>query len=284
MFFGFLPPIPVMNNKKDKNAMSFLDHLGELRWHLVRSSIAIVIFAVLAFLAKSVIFDQIIFGPKQPNFPTYTFFCWLSDFVGGEVFCFKEMPFELLNMRMSGQFQMHLWVSLVAGLIIAFPYVFWEIWRFIQPGLHELERKSSRGVILFTTLLFALGVLFGSYVIVPLSVQFLGSYAVSAEVVNRIDLTSYISLVSSVTLATGVLFQLPIAVYFLSKVGVVTPDLLKEYRRHAIIGILLLSAIITPPDIASQVLVTLPVLILYQISIMVSRRIVKRKAAQRAAS
>ena len=105
-----------MNNKKDKNAMSFLDHLGELRWHLVRSSIAIIIFAVVAFLAKSVIFDQIIFGPKQPNFPTYTFFCWLSDFVGGEVFCFKEMPFELLNMRMSGQFQMHLWVSLVAGL------------------------------------------------------------------------------------------------------------------------------------------------------------------------
>ena len=258
--------------------MSFLDHLGELRWHLVRSSIAIFFFAVVAFLSKEVIFDVIIFGPKQMDFPTYTFFCWLSRYVGGNVFCFDEMPFELLNMRMSGQFQMHLWVSLVAGVIIAFPYVFWEIWRFIQPGLHESERKNSRGVILFTTVLFLLGVLFGYYVIVPLSVQFLGTYTVSSEIFNRIDLTSYISMVSSVTLATGILFQLPIAVYFLSKLGVVTPDLLKTYRRHAIVGILLLSAIITPPDIASQILVTFPVLILYQVSIGVSRRIIKSRA------
>lgn len=263
---------------KDKNNMSFLDHLGELRWHLMRSSVAIVIFAVVAFLSKAIIFDTIIFGPKQMDFPTYTFFCWLSSYVGGDVFCFDEMPFELLNMRMSGQFQMHLWVSLVAGMIIAFPYVFWEIWRFIQPGLHENERKNSRGVILFTTLLFILGVLFGYYIIVPLSVQFLGTYTVSSEIFNRIDLTSYISMVSSVTLATGILFQLPIVVYFLSKIGVVTPELLKTYRRHAIVGILLLSAIITPPDIASQILVTLPVLILYQISITVSRRIIRKKA------
>ena len=258
--------------------MSFLDHLGELRWHLVRSSIAVFFFAVVAFLSKEVIFDVIIFGPKQMDFPTYTFFCWLSSYVGGNVFCFDEMPFELLNMRMSGQFQMHLWVSLVAGVIIAFPYVFWEIWRFIQPGLHESERKNSRGVILFTTILLLLGVLFGYYIIVPLSVQFLGTYTVSSEIFNRIDLTSYISMVSSVTLATGILFQLPIAVYFLSKLGVVTPDLLKTYRRHAIVGILLLSAIITPPDIASQILVTFPVLILYQISIGVSRRIIKSRA------
>ncbi|MEL0145945.1 MAG: twin-arginine translocase subunit TatC [Schleiferiaceae bacterium] len=271
-----------MNKHKDKNSMSFMEHLGELRWHLMRSSIVVVIFSVVAFLGKAIIFDQIIFGPKQPNFPTYTFFCWLSSYIGGDVFCFDEVPFELLNMRMSGQFQMHLWVSLVAGLIIGFPYVFWEIWRFIKPGLHQNEQKSSRGVIFFTTLLFVAGVLFGYYVIVPLSVQFLGTYAVSAEVVNRIDLTSYISMVSSVTLATGILFQLPIAVYFLSKVGVVTPTLLKNYRRHAIVGILLLSAIITPPDIASQVLVTLPVLVLYQISIMVSRRVLKRKKAAKA--
>lgn len=257
--------------------MSFMEHLGELRWHLMRSSIAVMVFFALAFVSKEIIFDLIIFGPKQPKFPTYTFFCWLSGYVGGDLFCFDEVPFELVNMRMSGQFQMHLWVSFVAGLIIAFPYVFWETWRFIKPGLHQNEKKSSRGVIFFTTLLFLSGVLFGYYVIVPLSVQFLSTYAVSLEVVNRIDLTSYISLVSSVTLATGILFQLPIAVYFLSKVGVVTPDLLKKYRRHAIVTILLISAIITPPDIASQVLVTLPVLVLYQISIMVSRRVLKNK-------
>lgn len=262
----------------DKNSMSFLDHLGELRWHLMRASVAILIFSVVAFFSKELIFDTVIFGPKQMDFPTYTFFCWLSSYVGGDVFCFDEMPFELLNMRMSGQFQMHLWVSLVAGIIIAFPYVLWELWRFVKPGLHAQEQKSSRGVIGFTTVLFLSGVLFGYYVIVPLSVQFLGTYTVSSEIFNRIDLTSYISMVSSVTLATGILFQLPIVVYFLSKIGVVTPELLKAYRRHAIVAILLLSAIITPPDIASQVLVTLPVLILYQISILVSRRIIRNKA------
>jgi len=257
-----------MNTANTKNSMSFLEHLGELRWHLMRSSLAILLFSVVAFMNRAIVFDQLIFGPKQPDFLTYRFFCWLSSYIGGEVFCFDKVPFELLNMRMSGQFQMHLWVSLVAGVIVAFPYVFWEIWRFVKPGLHETERKSSTGVF------------FGYYVIVPLSIQFLGTYTVSAEVINRIDLTSYISMVSSITLATGILFQLPIVVYFFSKLGLVTPDLLKQYRRHAIVGILLLSAIITPPDLASQILVTLPVLILYQISIMVSRRIMKRKAAQ----
>ena len=206
-----------MNKHNDKNSMSFMEHLGELRWHLMRSSIMVVIFSVFAFLGKAIIFDQIIFGPKQPDFPTYTFFCWLSTFFGGDVFCFDEVPFELLNMRMSGQFQMHLRVSLVAGLIIGFPYVFWEIWRFIKPGLHKNEQKSSRGVIVFTTLLFVAGVLFGYYVIVPLSVQFLGTYAVSSEVVNRIDLTSYISMVSSVTLVQESYSNYPLRYTFCPK-------------------------------------------------------------------
>lgn len=269
-----------MNKLDNKDQMSFLQHLGELRWHLMRASIAAVIFSVVVFFAKGLVFDLIIFGPKQPDFWTYRMFCLVSGYVGGSVFCFDEVPFEIINMRMSGQFQMHLWVSLIGGLIVSFPYIFWEIWRFIKPGLHEEERKSSRGVVFYTTLLFLLGVLFGYYVIVPLSVQFLGTYVVTDEVVNRIDLTSYISMISSVTLATGLLFQLPIVVYFLSRLGMVTPKLLRAYRRHAIVGILLLSAIITPPDVASQILVTLPVLILYQISIMVSARIVKRKAAK----
>lgn len=249
---------------------------------MMRASIALVISAGFAFAAKGFLFDELIFGPIQPDFPTYRAFCALSAYLNTEVFCFTEVPFEVLNMRMSGQFQMHLWVSLIGGLILAFPYVFWEIWRFIKPGLHEKEQRSSRGIIFYITLLFLLGVLFGYYIIVPLSVQFLGGYVVSLEVVNRIDLTSYISMISSVTLATGLLFQLPIAVYFLSKLGLVTPELLKAYRRHAIVVILLLSAIITPPDIASQILVTLPVLVLYQISILVSRRIAKRKSNETA--
>lgn len=265
--------------KKNEQDMSFLDHLEILRWHLIRSGIAILILSILAFIFKEIIFDAILLAPKDPNFLTYRFLCNISQGLGlGDALCIKESPFSLMNINMAGQFSTHLMTSIYAGFILAFPYVFWEIWRFIQPGLHESERKNSRGVILFTTILFLLGVLFGYYVIVPLSVQFLGTYTVSSEIFNRIDLTSYISMVSSVTLATGILFQLPIAVYFLSKLGVVTPDLLKTYRRHAIVGILLLSAIITPPDIASQILVTFPVLILYQVSIGVSRRIIKSQA------
>lgn len=263
--------------KSEKRDMSFLDHLGELRWHLMRSSIAVLVGAVVAFMMKGLIFDSIIFGPKSPDFITYKLFCRLSSYWGGEVFCFDSMPFELLNMRMAGQFSMHLWVSIISGFVIAFPYVFWEIWRFIAPGLHAKEQRSSKGIIFYTSALFLMGVSFGYFVIAPLSVQFLGTYVVSDEVFNRIDLSSYINTVTSVTLSSGLVFQLPVAMYFLSKLGMVTPELLRNYRRHAIVAILLLSAVITPPDIASQVLVTLPVLVLYQISIYVSGRVQKSK-------
>lgn len=266
-----------MSKQKDKNSMSFLEHLGELRWHLMRSVLAVLLFSVLAFLLP--IFDEIFLAVKEPDFPTYRFFCWLSGLMGGSVFCFEEVPIQVMNTKMAGQFQMHLWMSFVSGLILAFPYVFWEIWRFIQPGLRQNEKKSSRGVIFFTTLLFLSGVLFGYYIISPLSIQFLGTYQLSAEIANMIDMSNYINLISSVTLATGLLFQLPIVVYFLSRLSIVTPDLLKKYRRHAIVIILSISAIITPPDITSQVLVTVPVVLLYQLSIFISRRVIKKAKA-----
>lgn len=257
--------------------MSFLDHLEELRWHLIRSTIAVLVISIIAFINKQIVFDQIIFGPKNPKFITYRAFCWFSQQIGGDLFCFDKMPFELLNMRMAGQFTTHLWVSFVAGFIIAFPYIVYEFWRFISPGLHENERRSSKGVIFVTSILFLMGVAFGYFVISPFSVQFLTTYTVSDEVVNRIDLSSFISTVTSVTLASGLVFELPVIVYFLSKAGILTPALMRTYRKHAIVVILILSAIITPPDLTSQILVTLPVLLLYEVSIKVSGRIERKR-------
>ncbi|MGK0407619.1 MAG: sec-independent protein translocase protein TatC [Roseivirga sp.] len=267
-----------MAESKNEN-MSFLEHLEILRWHLIRSSFALITMALIAFFAKTFLFDVIIFGPKQPDFITYEVFCSLSQKISdAELFCLSEMPFKILNTKMAGQFSMHLWVSLIAGFIMAFPYILWEVWRFIKPGLKSTEKSYSRWILFFAGILFALGVFFGYFIIVPLSLQFLGSYTISEEVNNLIDLLSYISTVSTVTLATGIIFELPVAVYFLAKTGLITADFMRTYRRHAIVLILILSAVITPPDIASQILVSVPILILYEISIKIAKRIEKNQA------
>ncbi len=265
----------------DKNSLSFLQHLEELRWHLVRAVIAIMVFAVVAFANPQIVFDEIILGLTKPDFFSYRMICQFTSRFSSGVFCFDAMPFEIINMKMSGQFSMHLWVSFVVGFILAFPYVLWEMWRFIKPGLKDKERKNSKYVIGVSTLLFLTGVGFGYFVISPLSVQFLGSYSISDTVVNRLDLSSYISTITSITMASGILFELPIVVYFLSKLGLLTPDVMKKYRKHALVIILILAAIITPPDISSQILVSLPVLGLYEISIKVSAYI-ERKLAKEA--
>ncbi len=262
---------------KKEDQMSFLEHLEVLRWHLVRSTVAVLLFAILSFLAKDILFDAIIFAPTQADFITYRWFCSASQSLGtGALFCADEMPFQLLNTRMAGQFSTHIWVSLIAGFVLAFPYVLYEVWRFIKPGLRPGERRYSRWVLFFGGLLFAAGVAFGYFLIVPLSVQFLGGYRISDNLNNLIDLLSYISTVSTVTLATGLIFELPVVVYFLARSGLVTPEWLRRYRRHSLVLILLLSAIITPPDVASQILVSLPIVVLYEISILISRRVVRK--------
>lgn len=258
--------------------MSFLQHLEVLRWHLVRSVAAILIFAVVAFISKHILFDIIIFGPKEPHFITYRLFCQFTTALTGQgMFCMDKMPFDILNTQMAGQFSTHVWVSLIAGFVLAFPYVVWEIWRFVAPGLHDRERKYSRAILFFAAILFLIGILFGYFLIVPLSVQFLGTYSVSSEVTNFIDLMSYISTVSTVTLATGVVFELPIIVYFLARMGLITPQWMRTYRKHAYVVILIVSAIITPPDISSQVLVSVPIMILYEFSIGICSRVVKNQ-------
>ena len=264
---------------KNPNEMSFLDHLEELRWHLIRSTMAVVILGFVAFLMREFIFDTIIFGPKNPDFPTYGVFCKLSRMLGfSEAFCNNEPLFRIQSRVMAGQFSAHIWTSIWAGFIVGFPYVLYEMWKFISPGLYEKERKHSRGFILVASMLFFMGVLFGYYVVAPLSINFLGGYQVSEEVFNDIDLASYISTVRAAVIACGLIFELPIIIYFLTKIGLVTPEVLKKYRKVALVIVLILSAIITPPDVASQIIVAVPVLILYQISIYISKVVLKREA------
>lgn len=270
--------------KKNINEMSFLDHLEDLRWHLIRIVIAVLITATGAFLAKSFIFDVVLLGPKQADFFTYELLCKMIKGLGmGDDFCFKELPFRIQSRTMSGQFSSHIWVSITAGFVIAFPYILYELWKFISPALLENERKHSRGFILVASGLFFIGVLFGYYVVCPLSINFLGSYQVSSEVHNDFDLSSYISLVRSSVIASGLVFELPIVIYFLTKIGLVTPEFLIKYRKYSLIIVLILAAIITPPDIASQIIVAIPILILYEVSIYISRIVIKnqKKAEKR---
>lgn len=258
--------------------MSFLDHLEIFRWHLIRSIIAIVFFAMIAFIFKDIVFDIILLGPKYPTFPTYKALCAVSQYLGlKDAFCITESPFSLMNISMSGQFSTHITSSIFAGFIVAFPYVFWEFWRFICPALHANEIKMAQGIVFFSSILFLLGVFFGYYVLAPLSVNFLGSYQVSSSVANQISLTSFISTVTTVSFATGIVFELPVLTYFLTKIGLLTPDFMRVYRKHAIVVILILAAIITPPDVTSQILVLLPLIVLYEISIKISERVVRHQ-------
>lgn len=259
--------------------MSFLDHLEELRWHLIRASLAVVIAGAVAFLAKGFIFDVLLFGPTNADFFTYDILCRLSTMVGIEGgFCFEEMPFTIQSRTMGGQFSAHVWTSITAGFIISFPYVLYEFWRFISPGMYTNERNTARGFIFISSVLFFLGVLFGYYLVTPLSINFLGKYQVSDVVLNEFDIGSYISLVRSSVIACGLIFELPIIIYFLTKIGLVTPEFLRKYRKFALVIVLILSAIITPPDILSQIIVAIPVLVLYEISIIIAKIVTKKEA------
>ncbi|ATA76755.1 twin-arginine translocase subunit TatC [Capnocytophaga canimorsus] len=261
-----------------KDEMSFLDHLEELRWHLIRATLAVLIVAVVAFFFKDFIFDEIIFGPKKGDFITYRMFCEISQIFDFEsTFCSQELPFTIQNRTMAGQFSAHIWTSIWAGVIIAFPYVLYETWRFISPGLYENERSMARGFILVASFLFFLGVCFGYYLIAPLSVNFLGTYTVSHQVANQIDLASYIAVVRSSVISCGLVFELPIIIYFLTRLGLITPAFMRKYRRHALVLVLILAAIITPPDVASQIIVAIPIAFLYEVSIFISAYVVRKQ-------
>jgi len=257
--------------KKNLSEMSFLDHLEELRWLLIRSTIAILACATIAFFFSDFIFDGILFGPKNVDFITYRFFCDLSQEFGlDKSLCVTEIPMRIQSREMGGQFSAHMWTSITAGFILGFPFIIWEFWKFIRPALYDNEKKYAVLFILTASVLFFTGVLFGYFIIAPLSVNFLANYNVSKEIFNDIDLSSYISLLRSSTVACGLLFELPIVIYFLTKMGLVTPSSLRNYRKYTLVIVLILSAIITPPDIISQIIVAIPIMILYEISILIS--------------
>ena len=260
-----------------KKEMSFLGHLEVLRWHLVRSSAVVLILATIAFLFKNIIFDKILLAPTKLDFFTYKLLCNISKFFTSEGMCIEKLPFTLQSLGMSEQFSIHIWVSIVAGIIVAFPYIIWEVWTFISPGLYKHERKYAIWFVIVSSLLFFLGVLFGYYVITPLSVNFLGNYSVSDLIDRNFKIGSYISIIKSSVLASGIMFELPIIIYFLTKMGLVTPNFLRKYRKHAIVIVLILAAVVTPPDVISQIIVTIPIVVLYELSIFIAKVVYKKQ-------
>lgn len=261
--------------KEPKAEMSFLDHLEALRWHIIRSAISVCVFAVVAFIEKDIIFDSIIFAPKNPGFWTNRMLALVAETFSMPSLQINTHELQLISIDMSGQFMVHVWTSIIVGFIVASPYVIYQFWSFISPALYEKERRHASGAVLIMSFLFILGILFGYYLIVPFSIDFLGSYRISEAVINQINILSYISTVTSIVIAGGIAFELPVLVYFLSKIGVLTPRFLRKYRRHAYVVLLVVAAIITPPDVLSQMLVAIPLVILYEVSIVISGRVEK---------
>jgi sec-independent protein translocase protein TatC len=266
---------------QDEKDMSFLDHLEELRWHVVRSMIAVVVLTIGAFILAPWIFDHIIFAPARVDFPTFRILCKLGNMMGVDAFCVEEIPFKIQSRFMTGQFTMHILAAFIIGFIVAFPYVVWEIWSFIRPGLYSKERKSSKGAVSAVSFLFLLGILFGYYVLSPLMISFLANYKISDMISNEFDITSYVSTIVSVVFGCGLLFQLPVVMFFLTKIGIVTPTFLRTYRKHAVIIIMVIGAIVTPTsDPFTLSLISFPLYFLYEISILISSRVVKAKARE----
>jgi sec-independent protein translocase protein TatC len=267
--------------KSGEKEMSFLEHLEELRWHIIRSILAIVVFMIIAFCFKSYLFNVIILGPKSPDFITNRLLCQLGEYLKTPALCINTKPLNLISIKMSGQITTHITAAMVAGLILACPVILWEFWQFFKPALKPNEARYAKGAVLAASFLFFIGVLFGYFMLAPLSIHFLSSYNIDPQVVNQINVRSYIGTLTSICLATGLVFELPIIAFFLTKIGIITPSFMRKYRRHAIVVIFIIAAIITPPDVFSQTLVAIPLLILYEVSIFISARVIKQKDKDR---
>jgi len=266
-----------LHPRKEPKKRNFWEHLEKLRWHIVRSLLAATILAILAFLNRYIIFDSIILAPLNIDFPTNVFFCKIGNILHIEALCFNAESLKIINVSMSGQFLTHLYISFLAGIILAFPYILYEVWSYVSFVLKIKNKLTTILAISVGTLLFVAGLLFSYFLIVPLTVNFLGTYFVSGDVQNHVTLGSYIGTIASLVLGVGVIFELPVFMYFLSKYGLVTPTFLKQKRKYMVVILLVISAIITPPDVISQVMVCLPLMILYEISIWVSAWVVGKE-------
>ncbi|MGN0002022.1 MAG: twin-arginine translocase subunit TatC [Sphingobacterium composti] len=258
--------------------MSFFEHLEVLRWHIIRSVIAIFVFAILSFTFYDFVFNQIIMGPKNLDFWTYRMMCKVGDLMNLDGFCVEKIPFNIINTEIAGQFMLQINSCLLMAVAMGFPYLLFEIWLFIKPALTEVERKSASGFVFYATILFAIGALFGYYIVVPLSINFLANVSLSAEITNQIKIDSYLSTIATLTLGCGIIFLLPILIFILSKLGLMTPQFMRASRRYAVVIILIIAAIITPTaDIITLLTVSAPMFILYELSISVSANVQRKR-------
>ncbi|HQU95869.1 MAG: twin-arginine translocase subunit TatC [Saprospiraceae bacterium] len=271
-----LDQVDVDNIQPEEKEMTFFEHLEALRWHIIRAFVGIAIVAVFIFFQKDFIFKTVIFGPRNPDFFTYRLFCSF-----GEMMCIQPTHFEVITRDLAEKFTSHLTVSLILGLIVAFPYVFWEFWRFVKPGLYSNEKKSARGIVLICSVLFVAGVLFGYYFIAPFALSFLAGYEL-ADTLATPTLNSYINYMIMFTLPVGIVFEMPVVSFFLTRVGILTPRMMRTGRRYAVIIILIVAAILTPsPDVISQMILATPLYVLYEMSIAVSARVSKKLEKER---
>lgn len=266
------------DNSEDKE-MSFFDHLDALRKHLVRSAYAIALFSILGFIYMDFVFHGIILGPLRTDFISYKIVCALSHrFYNSDQFCIGNLNIDLLNTEMAGQFMMSFKLAFMVGLILAMPYMIWQLWLFLKPALTEKERKNTRGFVFYTTFLFVSGISFGYFILAPISVNFLSTYTISPLIENKIVISNVVSFLTLVVLGTGIIFELPMIMYFLARIGILSSEFLKKYRKHAFIVILIVAAIATPPDVVSQITLTIPLYSLFELGIVVVKRVEKQKS------
>ena len=263
------------NGNGERSEMSFVDHLEVLRGHLFKSALAIAIGAVIVGIYNKFFVRGILMGPTHDDFPTYKLLCKIGTALKIDRLCMKGIGIKMQSTAVSGQFSVFFNVVLIGGFIIAFPYVFHQFWKFVKPALTKKELRSTRGVIFWVSLLFFMGVLFGYFVIAPYTVSFFANFQLDTNIENRWTITSYLDTLIPLILGTGLAFQLPLVMYFLTKISVVSSAFLKKYRKHAIVIMLVVAGIITPPDVLSQIIVTLPLILLYEVSIVLAKKVEK---------
>jgi sec-independent protein translocase protein TatC len=274
--------MPNTQQEETSLQMSFMQHLDALRWHLMRSAIAIVVFAIVLFSFNNFLFDTVIFGPLKQEFISYKALCSLGYRIGaGDVMCMTVKSPHLQTLSASEQFFTHMWIALLGGIILAFPYVLYEVWKFIKPALKDSESRPAKWFVIVASILFLIGIFFGYFLLFPMSYNFLINYQLSDSGIVQTNntLDDYISLISTMTLVSGVIFELPVLVYFLTRLGLLTADFMRKYRKYAVVIILIVAAIITPsPDVTSQMVVAIPMYLLYEISIFVSAYVIKKNS------
>ncbi len=267
-----------LEEKHEEKEMSFLDHVDDLRKHLVKSGLAILVLSIIAFFYIDNIFDDIILGPLHHDFFTYRKLCeWSHSYYHNDQLCVKDFQITLQNTEMAGQFMMSFKLAFLAGIILSMPYILYQVWKFVKPALNQKETKGSKGFVFYTGFLFGLGILFGYFVLCPISINFFATYTLSPLVKNEINIQSIVSFMSLLVLGTGLIFELPVLMYFLARIGIISSTFLKKYRKYAFVIILIVAAIVTPPDIVSQVILTIPLYMLFEIGVFITKRVENNK-------